>query len=73
MQVGGLGRSSNSDVLAKVAFVSLYANVKGMKDLLTFIHGKGHRRIAYIHGADSAVTQSRLSSFYKTAEELDPA
>lgn len=45
-------------------------NVKGMKDLLTFIHGKGHRRIAYIHGADSAVTQSRLSSFYKTAEEL---
>lgn len=45
-------------------------NVKGMKDLLTFIHGRGHRRIAYIHGADSAVTQSRLSSFYKTAEEL---
>lgn len=45
-------------------------NVKGMRDLLTFVYGKGHRRIAYIHGADSAVTQSRLSSFYKTAEEL---
>lgn len=45
-------------------------NVKGMKDLLTFVYGKGHRRIAYIHGADSSVTQSRLSSFYKTAEEL---
>lgn len=45
-------------------------NVKGMKDLLTFAYGKGHRRIAYIHGADSAVTQARLSSFYKTAEEL---
>ena len=38
-------------------------NVKGMKDLLTFVYNKGHRRIAYIHGADSAVTQSRLASF----------
>lgn len=45
-------------------------NVKGMKDLLTFVYTKGHRRIAYIHGADSAVTQSRLSSFYRTAEKL---
>ncbi|HKM34795.1 MAG TPA: LacI family DNA-binding transcriptional regulator [Lachnospiraceae bacterium] len=46
-------------------------NVKGMKDLLTYVYEKGHRKIAYIHGADSAVTSSRLSSFYKTAEELD--
>lgn len=45
-------------------------NVKGMRELFTFVYGKGHRRIAYIHGADSAVTQNRLSSFYKTAEEL---
>ena len=30
----------------------------------------GHRKIAYIHGAESAVTQSRLSSFYKTCKEL---
>lgn len=45
-------------------------NVKGMRDLLTYIYRKGHRRIAYIHGADSAVTQARLSSFYKTAGEL---
>lgn len=45
-------------------------NVKGMKDLLTFVYNKGHRRIAYIHGADSAVTQSRLASFYRTAQEL---
>lgn len=45
-------------------------NVKGIRDLLTYIYHKGHRKIAYIHGADSAVTQNRLSSFYKTAEEL---
>jgi LacI family transcriptional regulator len=52
----------------RIAIIS--DNVKGMKDLLTFVYNKGHRRIAYIHGMDSAVTQSRLSSFYKTAEEL---
>lgn len=45
-------------------------NVKGMSDLFTYVYEKGHRRIAYVHGADSAVTQNRLSSFYKTAEEL---
>lgn len=46
-------------------------NVKGMKDLLQYIHRMGHQKIAYIHGAASAVTQSRLSSFYKTCEELN--
>ncbi|MDD6812474.1 MAG: LacI family DNA-binding transcriptional regulator [Lachnospiraceae bacterium] len=45
-------------------------NIKGMRDLLHYIYRKGHRKIAYIHGADSAVTQSRLSSFYKTMAEL---
>lgn len=52
----------------KVAVVS--DNVGGMKELLTYIYEQGHRRIAYIHGADSSVTRGRLSSFYKTAEEL---
>lgn len=45
-------------------------NVTGMKDLLTYIVTQGHKKIAYIHGADSAVTKNRLSSFFKTAEEL---
>ncbi len=45
-------------------------NVTGMRELLTYIIEQGHRRIAYIHGADSAVTKNRLSSFFKTAEEL---
>lgn len=45
-------------------------NVKGMRDLLTYVYEQGHRRIAYIHGADSYVTKCRLSSFYKTAEDL---
>lgn len=46
-------------------------NIKGMRDLVTYIYEKGHRRIAYIHGEDSSVTQKRVSSFYKTLEELD--
>ena len=45
-------------------------NVGGMEQLVRYIYGKGHRRIAYIHGADSSVTQARLTSFYRTAEML---
>lgn len=45
-------------------------NIGGMRDLLTYIFQCGHRRIAYIHGLESAVTRSRLASFYKTAQEL---
>ncbi len=46
-------------------------NVKGIKDLVTYIYKEcGHRKIAYIHGADSSVTKNRLASFYRTIEEL---
>lgn len=47
-------------------------NVKGMRELVQHVYNKGHRRIAYIHGVNSAVavTQRRLAAFYKTAEEL---
>lgn len=45
-------------------------NVAGMKELLEYIYSRGHRKIAYIHGAMSAVTSGRLSSFYRTAERL---
>ena len=45
-------------------------NINGMKDLLTYVYECGHRRIAYIHGLESSVTNSRLSSFYRTAEQL---
>jgi LacI family transcriptional regulator/LacI family purine nucleotide synthesis repressor len=45
-------------------------NIKGMADLVKYIYDCGHRKIAYIHGIDSSVTKARLSSFYKTTEEL---
>jgi DNA-binding LacI/PurR family transcriptional regulator len=45
-------------------------NVKGMRDLITYIYEMGHKKIAYIHGADSSVTQNRVGSFYRTMGEL---
>ncbi|MCI6429575.1 MAG: LacI family DNA-binding transcriptional regulator [Oliverpabstia sp.] len=45
-------------------------NVKGMEDLFAYVYNQGHRRIAYISGSDSAVTQNRLSGFYREAEKL---
>jgi len=45
-------------------------NVGGIQQLVEHIYAKGHRKIAYIHGADSAVTRERLVSFYHTAEKL---
>ena len=45
-------------------------NVKGIRDLIHYIYRMGHRKIAYIHGADSSVTQNRVGSFYKTLGEL---
>ncbi len=52
----------------KLAVIS--DNEKGMHDLLTYIYNLGHRKIAYIYGQKSAVTESRLKGFYDTAKEL---
>lgn len=46
-------------------------NIKGMDDLLNYIFEQGHRKIAYIHGADSSVTRSRLACYYKKMEEYE--
>ncbi len=45
-------------------------NVRGMDTLVRFVHAKGHRKIAFIHGEITAVTQKRLASFRKTCAEL---
>lgn len=45
-------------------------NAAGMRELMEYICGQGHERIAYIHGAPSNVTTNRLTSFYRTAEEF---
>lgn len=38
-------------------------NYQGQKELLEYIFEMGHRKIAYIHGMDSAVTRQRLECF----------
>lgn len=46
-------------------------NVNCMRDLVHHIYNKGHRKIAFIHGQNVAVTRYRLASFYRTCEELN--
>ena len=45
-------------------------NVQGVEALVRYVYGKGHRRIAFIHGELTSVTQKRLASFKKTCMEL---
>ena len=44
-------------------------NVQGMKTLMEYVIGMGHRKIAYIYGEQSFVTRNRLNGFYITLEE----
>ena len=45
-------------------------NMRGLETLVRYVYGKGHRRIAYIHGNPTAVTESRLTGFYRACEAL---
>ena len=45
-------------------------NMRGMESLVRYVYGKGHRRIAYIHGNQTAVTESRLTGFYRACDAL---
>ena len=45
-------------------------NMNGIEELVRYVYAKGHRRIAYIHGNTTAVTERRLTGFYRVCEEL---
>lgn len=45
-------------------------NLKGVKDLVNHIYKCGHRKIAFIHGENTSVTQRRLAGFHKTCDKL---
>lgn len=45
-------------------------NMRGLESLVRYVYGKGHRRIAYIHGNQTAVTENRLTGFYRACEAL---
>ena len=40
-------------------------NVAGMETLVRYAAEKGHRRLAFIHGERTTVTESRLTGFYR--------
>lgn len=46
-------------------------NVIGLEELVRYIHGRGHRKIAFLHGERTTVTQNRLTGFYRACEALD--
>lgn len=46
-------------------------NVQSMVDIMRYVVGKGHSKIAFIYGQElSTVTQKRISGFYKACMEL---
>ncbi len=45
-------------------------NVEGVDALVRYVYAQGHRKIAFIHGERTSVTEKRLSSFYRTCEAL---
>lgn len=46
-------------------------NLQGTRELVRYAYSMGHRRIAFIHGEDTAVTQGRLQSFCAACKELN--
>lgn len=46
-------------------------NVSGTEALVRHVYEMGHRRIAFIHGEHTAVTENRLIGFYRACEALE--
>ncbi len=45
-------------------------NVDGVETLVNYVYSKGHRRIAFLHGERTTVTEKRLTGFYRACEAL---
>lgn len=45
-------------------------HVQGIRDLVQYVYSKGHRRIAYVYGAEGTVAHLRLSGFCTACEQL---
>ena len=46
-------------------------NVSGVESLVRYVYSRGHRKIAFLHGENTTVTQNRLTGFYRACEELE--
>jgi len=51
---------------SKTAIVS--DNVHSLEEIVRYVSGMGHKKIAFIHGEDTSVTRKRLASFHKACE-----
>lgn len=45
-------------------------NVNGVESLVRYAYDKGHRKIAFLHGEDTAVTRGRLTGFRQACADL---
>ena len=45
-------------------------NVGGVEELVRYVYGKGHRRIAFLHGERTTVTENRITGFHRACESL---
>lgn len=45
-------------------------NVDGVEALIKYAYSKGHRKIAYIYGNPTAVTENRVTGYYRAFQEL---
>ncbi len=45
-------------------------NRTGMSELIRYVASMGHRRIGFVHGEHTAVTDTRMSSFFETMNAL---
>ena len=45
-------------------------NVSGLEALVRYVYEKGHRKIAFLHGERTSVTENRLTGFYRACEDL---
>jgi len=45
-------------------------NVSGVEELVHLVYQNGHRKIAFLHGERTSVTQNRLIGFHRACEAL---
>lgn len=45
-------------------------NLQGVQQLVRYAYDKGHRRIAFVHGQRSSVTENRITGYYRALNEL---
>lgn len=46
-------------------------NLQGVQQLVRYAYDKGHRKIAFVHGQRSSVTENRITGYYRALNELE--